>query len=257
MGHNKLENQIREKLSSREIQPSAQAWDRLDAMLTVAEGKKPKRSLGWLYIAAGIAVLLGAGIFFFSQNTAEIQPQNDVVGTEVQNNLLEKENKSETPIPEKNQEIQVAVSNPQRDINSNQNQNSIINQKTNNQQTDNQSIANYENNQNQSSNQIIRDKEIQFQNSSDVALKDLPKIETKREIIVNNNKSQSDEQLLASLDKAVKQTGSQKSTVKVDAKSLLSQVDGEVEYTFREKVINKLSKNYKEVKVALSNRNSE
>ena len=42
MEPNKLENQIREKLHSREIQPSAQAWDRLDAMLTVAEEKKNK-----------------------------------------------------------------------------------------------------------------------------------------------------------------------------------------------------------------------
>jgi hypothetical protein len=45
MAQNKLENQIKEKLNSREIQPSAQAWDRLDAMLTVAEEKKTQRKL--------------------------------------------------------------------------------------------------------------------------------------------------------------------------------------------------------------------
>ena len=42
MEPNNIENQIREKLNSREIQPSAQAWDRLDAMLTVGEEKKNK-----------------------------------------------------------------------------------------------------------------------------------------------------------------------------------------------------------------------
>jgi hypothetical protein len=42
---NKLENQIKEKLNSREIQPSAQAWDRLDAMLSVAEEKKKQDAL--------------------------------------------------------------------------------------------------------------------------------------------------------------------------------------------------------------------
>ena len=36
MEPNKLENQFREKLNNREIQPSANAWDRLDAMLSVA-----------------------------------------------------------------------------------------------------------------------------------------------------------------------------------------------------------------------------
>ena len=42
MEPNKIDNQIREKLNAREIQPSAQAWDRLDAMLTVSEEKKTK-----------------------------------------------------------------------------------------------------------------------------------------------------------------------------------------------------------------------
>jgi len=40
MEPNKLETQIKEQLNAREIQPSEMAWDRLDAMLTVAEEKK-------------------------------------------------------------------------------------------------------------------------------------------------------------------------------------------------------------------------
>ena len=43
----------------------------------------------------------------------------------------------------------------------------------------------------------------------------------------------------------------------VNANSLLSQVDGELELSFREKVINKVSKNYQTVRVALANRNLE
>ena len=45
--------------------------------------------------------------------------------------------------------------------------------------------------------------------------------------------------------------------LKVDAKNLLSQVDGELDLTFREKVISKVNKNYREVKGALANRNKE
>ncbi len=41
----------------------------------------------------------------------------------------------------------------------------------------------------------------------------------------------------------------------VNANSLLSEVDGELELTFREKVFKTVNKNYKEVKVALANRN--
>jgi len=49
----------------------------------------------------------------------------------------------------------------------------------------------------------------------------------------------------------------QKPVVHVNASNLLSQVDGELELSFREKIINKVSKKYQTVKVALSNRNLE
>jgi hypothetical protein len=257
MAQNKLENQIREKLNSREIQPSTQAWDRLDAMLTVAEEKKTKRSSGWLYIAAGILVFVSAGMFFFSQNGAGIQPQNSVVGTEVQKEEVQKEGVNpeamvEAPIVEENQQNQEVVSNEpttdNRQPTTNNQSVSIINQKTTNESS----------NQNQPNNPMInRDKEIEFQNSSDVAQKGTPKIMDRKPIVVENpTKTQSDEQLLASLDKAVKKSNKQPG-VKVDAKNLLSQVDGELEMTFREKVINKVSKKYKEIEVVLANRNNE
>ena len=50
MEPNKLENQIRETLNSREIQPSKHAWEKLDSMLTVSE--RPKNKFPWLWIAA-------------------------------------------------------------------------------------------------------------------------------------------------------------------------------------------------------------
>lgn len=46
-------------------------------------------------------------------------------------------------------------------------------------------------------------------------------------------------------------------TIKVNAANLLHQVDGEVELTFREKVIKSASKNFQSIKVAVANRNIE
>ena len=46
-------------------------------------------------------------------------------------------------------------------------------------------------------------------------------------------------------------------TIKVNASNLLSEVDTELELSFREKVIRKIDKNYKTVKVALANRNQQ
>ncbi|MCF6131016.1 hypothetical protein [Flavobacterium wongokense] len=257
MAPNKLENQIREQLNSREIQPSAQAWDRLDAMLTVAEEKKTKPSYGWLYIAASVLVLLTLGMFLFTQKGSNIQPQNDVVGTE------KKEGTKSLDIMPAGQKVYKDVYTPEELNNSEfkksaqQSNKSIIAKSDKSFNQNNQKPTN--SNQNQSNNPLINhEKQIEFKNSSDVAVKDLPKTVDPKPIIVDNRPAaKSDEQLLAGLDNVAKQTASQKSTVKVDAKSLLSQVDGEVEYTFREKVINKISKNYKEVKVALANRNNE
>ncbi|MEO5777630.1 MAG: hypothetical protein ABIQ27_12055 [Flavobacterium sp.] len=248
MGQNKLENQINEKLNSREIQPSAQAWDRLDAMLSVSEEKKTRKPFGFLFIAASITVLLTAGIFFFTQNGTKIQPENNVVTTEIKDTIQKRVNEIQTPIVEQNQ---VVVSPDNKPTTNNQQPT------TNNQRVsiNNQKMST---NQNQSTNPIInRDKEVQSQNNSDVALKNQPVIETKKELTLPNKSIPSDEQLLASLDKTAKQSSEKNAIVKVNAKSLLSQVDGELELTFREKIINKVAKNYKEVKVALANRNNE
>ena len=263
MEPNKIEKQFREKLNAREIQPSAQAWDRLDAMLSVAEEKKTKKPFGFLFIAASILVFATLGLFFFNQNGTEINTINMVVGTETKIDTTQ--NKSEdiqAPIVEAPIQYEaVATSENQQSIHNNQG-GSIINKKQNNQNaTVNQKV-------NANQNQIIKDKPIEFQNPSDIAIKDLPKIQDKKDIYikVDNTKKvfikpdgnfKTDELLLADLDKSVKESANKKSSLKVDAKSLLSQVDGEVEHTFREKMFKKITKNYQEVKVALANRNTE
>ena len=65
MERNKLETQFKEQLDSREIKPSEMAWDKLDAMLTVAE--KPKAKFPWMYIAASILGFLLIGTVYFNQ----------------------------------------------------------------------------------------------------------------------------------------------------------------------------------------------
>src|SRR4051812_34530502 len=107
LNKNKMETEFRNKLNSREIAPSAHAWDRLDAMLNAAEDTKvvPVRKLNWLYIAAGIlGFILIASMFL-------VQGKNDKVETKVA--VEEKapvksaapENKLEVPTAEK--QIQV------------------------------------------------------------------------------------------------------------------------------------------------------
>jgi len=255
MEPNKLEKQFRDQLNAREIQPSAQAWDRLDAMLSVAEEKKTRKPFGFLFIAAGILVLVTLGLFFFNQNDTVISTPNTIVGTEPKTDTVQNptENIPSPIVESQNQNEVVATSDVQPKTNNNVTLSAVEGQQK---RTNHQGVPII--NQSPKSNQIIRDKAIEYQVSSDVALKELPKIMEPKEIVIRKEvKAKSDESLLADLDHKVKESTNKTSTVKVDAKSLLSQVDGEVEYSFREKMLQKINKNYQEVKVALANRNNE
>ena len=247
MAQNRFETQIKEKLNSREIKPTEMAWDRLDAMLSIAEEKKTKRSrflsFQFIGIAASILVFLSVGLFFINQKEEISETDNQIVTKDLENN--KKQNDSvitkQNFINEitKKQEEQVAqnsqpsIRNAQpikrsfNSINQKTNQNSIIN----------------------------KDKQIEYQVSEVIAQKDIPKIssqekmEQPKKVVVNVD------DLLASVEKTTKKETNVK--VKVNANSLLSQVDRELEQTFRQRVINKIGKNYQEVKVALANRNQE
>lgn len=90
MEPNNFEKDFREKLNQRTIEPSDKAWDRLDAMLSVAEVKKPKKKNKWLYIMTSIVGFLLVGTFLFNQKKSTIDmPENTVVVKEnIQKNQL-------------------------------------------------------------------------------------------------------------------------------------------------------------------------
>ena len=245
MEPNNIEKQIREKLNSREIQPTSQAWDRLDAMLSIAEEKKTKRSFGWFYIAASILVFVSVGMFFYNQGSIKDTTNETVVAVE-KDTVKQNTAVAEIPIENVTSHKEKSMSNP---INK-QSVAIVAVQSTNNasgKQID-------RSNQKTNSNPIInKEKTIEFQNSSDVALKNLPKIIDANKEISIPKPTITNQTAVASIEE---KKADNISKVKVNANSLLSEVDGELELTFREKVFKKVTKNYKEVKVALSNRNN-
>ncbi len=223
MAPNKLENQIKEKLNSREIQPSAQAWDRLDAMLSVAENKKPKRKINWLAIAAVFVGFIILGTIFINKNK-EITTVNENVVLETPKVDIQKKVdavksilKTE-PILTENQIVVQKTNNPKPKIQN-------LKHKT-------EGISIIKNNQNQ---------------ITSIPESETPTIQNQKILETN-----SDEILLS--EKAKNQIP--KSTIKICASSLLSQVDGEITTEFRENVFTKVSKNFQTVKVALAERNN-
>lgn len=247
MAPNKFENQIKEKLNAREIQPTKMAWDRLDAMLSVAEEKNNKKATIFTFksvrIAASILLFLSFGLFFIFQKE-EVSVNNQIVTKEIEKNKEQKDSviakQNLTNELTNQQEEQVAVS-----IN---NKPQIINKKS--------SESFNQNNQKTGVNPIInKEKEIEYQVTEVIAQKDMPRIISQEKIEMPKKVAVNVDDLLASVESPSKSAVSQK--VKVNANSLLSQVDGELEQTFRQKVFQKITKNYKEVKVALANRNQE
>ena len=90
MEPNNIENQFREKLNSRQINPSENSWDRLDAMLTVAE--EPKRNFRWMYFAASFLGFILIATVFLNQTEEVIDvPSQKVV---IEQNQVENNNQN-------------------------------------------------------------------------------------------------------------------------------------------------------------------
>lgn len=235
MEPNKLENDFRKKLNDRTIQPSEMSWDRLDAMLSVAEKKKPKRT--WLFIAASFLGFLLVGTIFFNQSEVKTETENSVVIQEKAEDVLQ-----ENPQPNKN--IQTS------------NQTTIVGNEAFASNVSEQPKP-IKKNQKQETTVRVQKEEKVFQTpekNEEIA------VVTPNEVSKPNRYIES-EKLLAEAETRIQSQEVKKyvakSNVKVNSKSLLSSVEGELDDTFREKVIKSIGKNYETVKTSLANRNHE
>ena len=236
MKKNNVEKQFVEKLAAREIVPSGDSWDRLDAMLTVAE--KPKRNLKRLYIAASVlGFLLVGSLFFNTTNETFLSKDNQLVIEEALDNPKKSVKSSQENQQEKN--VNVSSSSPivvveKRDL-----------KKANSNNTPT----------------IIEENDI-VRTDSTVSTALEPSIANQKmqvQIVPKKASYVNVDELLASVDPMHKKTTSKvfASNVKVNSQELLSEVDGELELSFREKALQMVSKNVKTAAVTLSNRNSQ
>ncbi|MBF2709384.1 hypothetical protein [Flavobacterium soyangense] len=222
MEPNKLENQIREKLNNRKINPSEAAWDRLDAMLTINE--KPKLRLIWFYVAASVAGFLLVGTIFFNQKESSIDgsKNNVVINDKIQKDSLKTKDKSI--------------------INELDYSKAILKQETK------PLVQIYKKEESNIKNQTIKGQEE--------VVAEIQPFSQNEQIVVNKNTIRTDiDSLLASASKP--NPDIKKSFIKINSATLLGQVDGELQVSFREKALKTITKKYKEAKEALANRNNQ
>lgn len=247
MEPNKIDKKFRKALQQREIVPTPAAWDRLDAMLTVAEEKKATNNYNWLYIAATLLGFIAIAIVFLSKTEQLVDVRRDEVvyqndqPAEVKDSMKQKE-PSQIIAPKSSEAV--VESNQKNPVNPSQKNNgsSIKNQN----QQEKRNIQNPLANQQQDA--LANNNQPENHQESIINQK------TEQINPLSNPISQPNQQTVAQLEVAPK-IG--KTPIKVSASNLLSEVDGELELSFREKVINKIDKNYKTVKVALANRNQK
>lgn len=227
MEPNKIDNQIREKLNAREIQPSAQAWDRLDAMLAVSEEKKPKKGYGWFFVAASTILFFGLGFFLFnSSETTEINNSIPVVTT-----INEEMDSTET-----NKINEISVNKEQPVLV--QNEVSFSKTQTNKKPEEGNKLMKTENvleEKNASNSQLPTPNTYKYVSPENL----LAEVQTGEKVITSDKKI------------------SPKTKMKVDANSLLTNVEKELDENYRETTLDKLNRKFQDAKSALANRNYE
>lgn len=224
MEPNKMEEDFRKKLNARELQPSEAAWDRLDAMLSVAENKKPKRSFRWLYVAASMVLFSGVGLLLMHQERSnQTLPMNTNDNVVVEGKAIKEAE---------------AVSEP---VNGNV---SPIFEEHNNAEM----VAEHQSN----TSTPVREKQKGTNSRLPGASIDKEPVLQETPRVILENTHQEPEKMLA-----VNEAPKEKPKVKVNANSLLSSVEGELNMEFRETTLDKIKKNFKTVKTAVANRNYE
>jgi hypothetical protein len=222
----KIENQIREKLNDRTIQPSAPSWDQLDAMLHSLEKEKEKAKpkYNWFAVAASIVVLVGLGILYTNTPSSStsieasipvasiLNPKNDSVTTTSVKTIIVK--KQSTPVVQNNVVATTKMLKETQELETNQ---KIVTQEiVSNSPTTNPTTYKY---------------------ISPEAL--LNEIQTGQKGISPNRNTIA------------------KNKIKINAATLLTGVEKELDSVYRETTLDKINRNFNKIKTVIANRNFE
>jgi hypothetical protein len=249
MEPNKLDNKIREELEVRRIQPSEQTWNRLDAMLSAAE--KPKPNYNWMFVAANFVGFLLIATIFFSQPDELIEAKEidsiiyDSVTSTDSEGLIDDRVKENISTNKLDKKTESAAASESKNAESKKDNNIAVKEKK--QIVQNKIF--------QSPKGIITQEKMAIKSNNNKNEQSITQINNS--VITNPINTGVDEQLVLLEQSSGKVFASRKIAIKVNASSLLSEVDGELELSFREKVINKVGKNFQTLKVAVANRNFE
>ena len=254
----KFEEQIKEKLEKRTIQPSTEAWIKLTDRLDQQNKKQNHKSFWWLGIAASIVGIILVTIFVFENSVSKISEPTIV---DINNNEKPKTN---TVVSE--------------DIET-QNQESVNDSKSEIKLTNEEQVVSQKA---KSSELISPKKEMNIKEvvvSNDIKVEEQTQIATEtllntvdfeqakfNDVVAEINRINTENQGIseAEIDSLLKQAEREiltnriynEKTKTVDASALLQDVEADLEQSFRSRVFEALKSGYVTVKTAVAERNN-
>ena len=233
MEQDNFNKNIQEKFNFRTIEPSETAWNKLDAMLTLAEEKKQPKIFFWLSIAATFLLFMGVGYVFFQQNEkTKLMPSTEEIVTSKTNSETEtqKQNTKESSVSFENE----LANNATKSTTLETKKSTTIHTA----QKENTKLDVYET--------ALLKQEV-------ITANEIKKEGIKQEIKETTFNYTTPETLLAEVqgEKKPSNTVSFKSSLRVNPNELLQAVESELDQTFKEKTITKL----KQAKSVFVNRN--
>ena len=255
----KFDEQFKNELEKRRIEPSKMAWNRLEERLDGEEQAPRKKGYWWLGLAASFVGLLLIVSFLIKKedtsltepvivDTTEEMPLEDVTpDNEVQEDLT-----SEIAIEE------VAIESEQIEMKETPLEKQIIKEKTQILQQANVEEVIAENSQPELEQELIEEKTKEVKSSIDE--QKAQEVVARIKALENANASVSEQEIEALLMEAQKELSFEKAineaTNTVDADALLKGVEEDLEESFRARVFKLLRTGYEDVKTAVAERNN-
>jgi hypothetical protein len=248
---NKFEENAREKLGKRQIKPSAQSWEKLEAKLNAEE--KNTSETPWKYIAA-VAILLIAGAFMWNNDLSE-SPQ---VVEEPVNEIIEKPEVKQEFSQENNTQIASEESKKEEEVSAENNAKNEIVMKP--KTTAKEEIAETSISEENKYKEAVALETI----SLEPPISEKKLLQSKLEEVIAaaaKNDEISEDEVDALLAQAASEISRERnsqfynSNTEISANALLAEVEDEIYQSFKAKVFEVLKEGYLKAKTAVANRN--
>ncbi|WP_324025558.1 hypothetical protein QSV08_20590 [Maribacter sp. BPC-D8] len=249
METDKFEKHIKAKFQEREINPSENAWSKISSELNTDTAKKKPVYL-WLGVAASIVVLLGVALFYFNETNELNESPIELVDIDNENKVEEVVTKDPTQLKE--EQVVIVETNTKTESRTIKKEEykipEVQESKTLNDAIEVAVVAHVSTDQSTSklevSDEIINSKVADIVAQIDV----LEQYSTVTDAEVDSLLKRAQDEILR--DKIFNTDKS------VDAMALLTEVEEELDQSFRDQIFNSLKAGFIKVRTAVADRNN-